>query len=123
MSIIPENPARPRYVDPIAELRAENQDLRTQLADATRKLEEARKDAERLNQFENWADEGLCPALVFNDDGKWAVSFEGMQSMDYGSTHYSVFVPESEWCDSPKEAIDQAIEQGKGGDDELSRDG
>jgi hypothetical protein len=79
----------------VSEILAENESLRHQLADATRKLEEARKDAERWAEFMR-------------------------------NTKFSIWY----WCGSGKapnkpisnaEAIaliDQAIEQGKGGDDE-----
>jgi hypothetical protein len=78
----------------VSEILAENESLRTQLADATRKLEEARKDAERWAEFMR-------------------------------NTKFSIWY----WCGSGKapnkpisntEAIaliDQAIEQGKGGDE------
>jgi uncharacterized membrane protein len=95
MSIIPEHPARPRYVDPIAELRAENQDLRTQLADATQKLEALIQAVKQS-----------VPRRAFKHEGRWVVR-DDLDSLFEISEHEQLL-----------EAIDQAIEQGKGGDDE-----
>jgi hypothetical protein len=78
--------------------------LRTQLADATRKLDEARKDAERLDFM--WERQvtmydqhpNYMPMCICFDDGAGERVTIVAQNL--------------------REAIDQAIEQGKGGDDE-----
>jgi hypothetical protein len=89
----------------VSEILAENESLRHQLADATRKLEEARKDGERMD----WLAENFFTANHAMDefDKKirpkvWAWMFyapEGVQSCI-------------------RRVIDaaRAIEQGKGGD-------
>jgi predicted RNase H-like nuclease (RuvC/YqgF family) len=77
--------------------------LRRQLADATRKLEEARKDAERLDFM--WERQvtmydqhpNYMPMCICFDDGTGERVTIVAQNL--------------------REAIDQAIEQGKGGDD------
>jgi hypothetical protein len=70
-------------------------ETRTQLAEATRKLEEARKDAERWRFVVSSDDYGICSYV----DGRGS---------SQGRSDY-------EWVSA--EALDQAIEQGKGGDD------
>jgi uncharacterized coiled-coil protein SlyX len=84
--------------------------LRTQLADATRKLEEARKDAleQAAAKCENIADK-IGDMNAYNNCHESCCDNSAMR-MAYG-------------CAEAIRAIDQAIEQGKGGDDELSRDG
>ena len=82
-----------------------------------------KRDAERLRQFTRWADEGLCPALVFDDNGHWAVSFDGAGEMFTGDdppqkgTVREALVEPGKWRDTPAEAIDAAIAaQRKGGE-------
>jgi DNA phosphorothioation-dependent restriction protein DptG len=84
--------------------------LRTQLAEATRKLEEASKDAERWRTYENIRamKDNICDGHVMP---KYAEDFimANLTIQDFldGSTK-----PEE-----LRKIIDQAIEQGKGGDD------
>jgi hypothetical protein len=72
-------------------------------------------DATRLGMFVKWADAGYCPALVFDDDGRWAVVFDGDQSlpMEDGArdVHMSFMVYKGDWHASPQEAIDEAFRQ------------
>jgi hypothetical protein len=77
----------------ITERNVTEQALRTQLADATRKLEEARKDAERYRWLR----------------GNGAVISRGPK-IPVQYCRYGIGLDE---------AIDQAIEQGKGGDDDA----
>lgn len=84
-------------------------------------LEAATKDAERLDAFTAWADEGNAPAFVFDDDGRWAVSFQGGSPIPEEGGHKTpvsvwTLVQPEHWRDTPREAIDAAIaERGRGG--------
>jgi hypothetical protein len=71
-------------------------------------------DAERLDWFENMADKGFCPALVFDDNGHWAVTCDGMSPVPEDDKHTVPVgivseVKPRQWRDSPREAIDAAI--------------
>jgi hypothetical protein len=82
-----------------------------QIAELHARCEAAESDAERLRQFERWADDGFCPHLVFDDDGHWAVSFAGSgpcAQSDEITSHVAVVEPH-EWSDSVGEAIDAAL--------------
>jgi hypothetical protein len=81
------------------------------IAELRARCEAAERDAERLRQFERWADDGFCPHLVFDDDGHWAVSFAGSgpcAQSDEITSHVAVVEPH-EWSDSVGEAIDAAL--------------
>jgi hypothetical protein len=83
----------------------------TEIAELRARCEAAERDAERLRQFERWADDGFCPHLVFDDDGHWAVSFAGSgpsAQSDEITSHVAVVEPH-EWSDSVGEAIDAAL--------------
>jgi hypothetical protein len=72
-------------------------------------------DAERLRQFTIWADAGLAPCLVYDDDGHWSVSFEGISEDSFEGWQTSwVQSRVDEWHDSPEDAIDSAIDATKG---------
>jgi hypothetical protein len=77
-------------------------------------------DAERLRQFTIWADAGLAPCLVYDDDGHWSVSFEGISedSVEGWQTSW-VQSRVDEWHDSPEDAIDSAIDATKGEKDQT----
>jgi hypothetical protein len=77
--------SRKQFYDRAQRVLDENESLRHQLADATRKMEEARKDAE------------LGAAIRPN--------YEAAKELGMSYIKWTV------------ESIDQAIEQGKGGDD------
>jgi hypothetical protein len=57
---------------------------------------------------------GYAPALLFDDDGRWAVSFEGAQPMVMGDSAIemtvSVFIEKEMWKGSIREALIYAIE-------------
>lgn len=82
-------------------------------------LAEAKRDAERLDFFVSEAERGACPALLNDDNGHWAVSYEGTQNapMQEGPQDIwtSFVVPESDWLGSPRDAIDAAIDAAKRG--------
>jgi len=72
-----------------------------------------RADAERLRQFDKWADQGLCPHLVFNDNGWWAVTFDGGGDMSLIEPPpdgvFTAIVESTQWRQTVVEAIDAAI--------------
>ena len=84
--------------------------LKAKLAEADGMIH---RDAKLLRQFEAWANAGYCPALVFDDSGHWAVSFEGHASVNLGDEPEDLsatfFVKAEDWRDSVPEAIDAAI--------------
>lgn len=69
-------------------------------------------DAERLRQFERWANDGLRPMLVFNDNGWWAVSFDGGGDLSLEEPppngSFVAYVESSQWRETVAEAIDAA---------------
>lgn len=78
------------------------------------------RDAERLRNFEQWADQGYAPCLMFDDDGHWQVSFDGMVAVgDTKPSSLSSFTHPDRWHDSVGAAIDAAtaaIAAEKGGE-------
>ena len=69
-------------------------------------------DTERINWLEEQANNGACPALLNDDNGHWAVSFEGLQNCPEDSNPCDIntafFVETGDWKDSIREAIDCA---------------
>lgn len=61
---------------------------------------------------EHLANDGFCPALLNDDSGRWALSFEGIQSVSFGDEPVDVstsfFVKSDMWCDSASLAICRA---------------
>ena len=76
---------------------------------------ELRKDKARLDWLEKSTHEGFCPGLLFDDDGHWAVSMDGSQSISHmlgegpGDVSTSFFVTADEWHESVRDAIDHSI--------------
>lgn len=69
---------------------------------------------ERIAAFTRWADAGLWPALVFDDNGHWAVTFAGSVPLPVNDRHdriiaVAAYVEPDQWRDSPEAAIDAAI--------------
>lgn len=94
-----------------AKLQGEINEHELEIAELRARCEAVERDAERLCQFERWADVGFCPHLVFDDDGHWAVSFAGSgpcAQSDEITSHAAIVEPH-EWHDSVGEAIDYAI--------------
>jgi hypothetical protein len=72
-------------------------------------------DGQMLDWLEAKTHEGYCPALVFDDDGHWAVMFDGVQSIPVdGHPVVSTFLASSEtpWRDTSREAIRAAMAHG-----------
>lgn len=67
---------------------------------------------EELNKL---ADSGYCPALLFDDDGRWALSFTGTQPVNFESKPMSMyttfFVESNDWKDTIEEAVEYAIKK------------
>ena len=102
----------------IAELEALLSDSKVKQADSLVNDDEAvRRDAMRLRQFELWANEGLCPHLVFNDNGWWAVTFDGGGDVSLRepppSGTFTASVEDDMWRRTAGEAIDAAIAAAK----------
>lgn len=70
------------------------------------------KDAERLDWFESRANEGGTPALIPDDDGRWAVVEDGMQSVPEGdgpqNISTSFWIEAGQWHETARAAIDAA---------------
>lgn len=71
-------------------------------------------DTQRLNWFEQRANEGACPALLNDDNGHWAVAFDGHQNvpMEDGPVDIETafYVEAAKWKPTVREAIDAARE-------------
>jgi hypothetical protein len=70
-------------------------------------------DTERIDWLERMDDEGACPAVLSDDNGHWAVSFEGVQNCPDGcepeDIHTTFFIKAKCWKDTIREAIDAAM--------------
>jgi len=61
--------------------------------------------------LEEMADNGYCPALIFDDNDHWSVSTDGNQTLNFESpcdVDTSFFVKKESWRDSPTRAIAEA---------------
>jgi hypothetical protein len=58
--------------------------------------------------LEQTTHEGLCPALVFDDDGHWQLCFDGIQPVG-GDGVFTHIVEGEPWYDTPQEAICGAV--------------
>ena len=78
-------------------------------------IESSGRDGERLDWFEQYADKGGCPSLIYDDDGNWAVAENGMQNIRESGTdnlHISHYVSADAFKPTVREAIDAARSQG-----------
>lgn len=80
------------------------------------------EDAERLQFFEDEANKGMTPNLVFDDDGNWSVSYDGMQPCPRGdgegfaeTVSILCIVEPQDWRPSVREAVDAAIDAARNG--------
>jgi len=55
------------------------------------------------------AESGFCPAIIYDDDGHWAVPTESVSSVAWSGTpadlSVAYFIEESMWCDTIARAI------------------
>ena len=75
-------------------------------------------NARRLNwseagkQLEEMAANGICPALIYDDNGHWALATDGIQNVPMTEAETDIattfFVEAKDWCDDPKVAIARA---------------
>ena len=63
------------------------------------------RDHKALEKLRAEVKQGGCPNLIFDDNGKWAVSDAGTQPMEWPLTHTTVFLDEVKWFDHPADAI------------------
>jgi hypothetical protein len=70
-------------------------------------------DTERLDWMEKMADEGLCPAIVNDDNGHWAMVFDGTQNVPEGDGPQDIatsfWVKADQWKPTFREAMDAGI--------------
>ena len=69
-------------------------------------------DTERLDWLEKIVNEGSCPALVNDDNGHWALVFDGTQNVVSGDQPQDVatsfWIETHQWRNTAREAIDSA---------------
>ena len=65
--------------------------------------------------LEALAKEGFCPNLLNDDNGHWALVFDGFQSVPFGDDPEDIsttfFVFKDQWKDTVREAIIYSLEQ------------
>lgn len=70
-------------------------------------------DTERIDWLARITDKGACPALINDDNGHWAISFEGIQSCPTGDEPEDIqtafYIEAKDWKNSIREAIDDAM--------------
>jgi len=76
-----------------------------------RELAEAKRDAERIDWMEKRYASGFVPALVVDDEGKWAYTEDGISSLGSGCREVCALVMPEEWRNSAREAIDAAMKE------------
>ncbi len=70
-------------------------------------------DTERIDALIRLAGEGDCPALLNDDNGHWAVTSDGFQTMprgeEPGDIETAFYVEAGDWFDDPRAAIDEYV--------------
>lgn len=96
-------------------LAADCKDFERELSASQERVRELEADAARLDYFEAEAGRGGCPALICDDDGRWAVSGDGIQNVPMGEGPHDIQtcfdVEKDQWHNSPREAIDAALKE------------
>lgn len=68
--------------------------------------------ADAWTVVEHMVNNGYCPGLLFDDNGHWALAFDGAQSLSIGDepddVSTSFFVEKNLWCDTAPLAICRA---------------
>lgn len=71
-----------------------------------------RTDTERMDWLEKY---GFGAALINDDNGHWAVAFDGWQNILKGKEPYDIqtthFVEKDKWRDDIRSAIDEAMDE------------
>ena len=69
--------------------------------------------ADAWTVVERMVNNGYCPGLLFDDNGHWALAFDGAQSLSIGDepddVSTSFFVGKDLWCDTAPLAICRAV--------------
>ena len=74
-------------------------------------------DTELLDWLEDQVKHGACPGIINDDDGQWAVSFEGFQNVPMktpADISTTFFVEKKDWCKTIRAAIIKAIKNERG---------
>lgn len=75
-------------------------------------------DTERLDWLEKMADEGMAPAILYDDNGHWAMVFDGIASISASEEPSdwsgSYGVEAHQWKPTAREAIDAGIAEFRG---------
>lgn len=78
-------------------------------------------DKTRLDWLEEQVKNGACPAVINDDDGRWAVCFDGFQNVPIGEgafdLHTTFFIEAKCFRNTIREAIDSAMSDGELGID------
>lgn len=64
-----------------------------------------------LDSLSKAVEQGFAPCLVYDDEGHWAVSDEGVSPSCEKPNHVTVYVEDEWWFDSPDAAIKDYIER------------
>lgn len=71
-------------------------------------------DTDRINWLEEEVNRGACPALINDDNGHWALSFNGFQNVVTGrpkDVSTTFFVKAKAWKNTVRQAIDATMKQ------------
>ena len=71
-------------------------------------------DTQRLDWLERQVKRGACPALVNDDNGHWAVAFDGVQNVVTGrpkDVATTFFIRAERWRSTARRAIDAAMKE------------
>ena len=57
---------------------------------------------------------GYCPALIFDDNGHWALAFDGTQPVNFysepQSMHTTFYIEAGAWKNSVEEAVEYGLQ-------------
>lgn len=72
-------------------------------------------DTERIDALIQLASEGDCPALINDDNGHWAVTSDGIQTLpqgdEPGDVQTTFYIEAGHWFDDPRAAIDEYVRE------------
>lgn len=74
-------------------------------------------------RIEEMVDHGVCPALLYDDNGRWALSTTGIQALpdQDGHVNYTEFFCAcGDWKDTPQEAVEYTYNGWKAMDEEAN---
>lgn len=89
----------------------------------TRKL---RTDTELLDSLIACAHRGCCPGIIFDDNGHWAVTDDGMQNVPFGPEPIDIqttfYVRKDKWLPSLRDAINAYLDEDEEGDEQNTEE-